>query len=110
MFKLKVALATLAIGGSAFYLKNKYDMIKEKKVTKEQLIDDITLKLYNKLNNDTIIEKENNINIFRMLYHCSMEKVVNMMLSLKESKDIETIKSKISSFDILQYRNKLIKH
>ena len=39
-----------------------------------------------------------------------MEKLVNLMLSLKERKPFDAIKSKISSFDITQYRNKLIKH
>ena len=50
MYKLKLALATIAIGGSTLYLKNKYDIIKAKKITKQQLIEDFTLKLYNKIN------------------------------------------------------------
>lgn len=110
MYKLKVALATIAIGGSALYLKNKYEVIKANKITKEQLIENFTLKLYNKINNETIMKKENNIHICGLLYYCSMEKLINIMLSMKERKPFDAIKSKISSFDITQYRNKLIKH
>ena len=110
MYKLKLALATIAIGGSTLYLKNKYDIIKAKKITKQQLIEDFTLKLYNKINNEAIVQKEEHIHIYGILYYCSMEKLVNLMLYLKERKPFDAIKSKISSFDITQYRNKLIKH
>ena len=57
-----------------------------------------------------IAQKEEHIHIYGILYYCSMEKLVNLMLSLKERKPFDAIKSKISSFDITQYRNKLIKH
>lgn len=113
--RAKLILGTIAIGGTVFYIRNKYEQFTNEQTQQKYLMSNITQGKFNTFyrtqenKTPTAIQyRRNNILIFKMLYSILMERFIDQVvfcsyytkLNSQKTKNLFTkIKQRIYSFN-----------